>query len=117
VAKGPHVTPLLDPRRCLVVDPSSGLCGPVENEHYNGHDGVALQGSMDANGLFCGQHWAVARCSWDRHLEYPAYTAKETPSRPELRRKYSDSGTVSQLIALVEYVGDIKTQLDLPIFW
>jgi hypothetical protein len=78
---------------------------------------VALQGIDGCKQSLSGQHWAVAQCSRDRHLEYPAYTAKETPPRPELRSKYSDPGAVSQLIALVEYVGDIKTQLDLPIFW
>jgi hypothetical protein len=50
-------------------------------------------------------------------LKYPAHTAKEAASRPELRRENLNSCAIPQLITLIEQVGDIKSDADLAVFF
>src|SRR5882724_9663699 len=42
------------------------------------------------------------------HSKYPAHSPEKAASWSELRSKNTDSGTVSQFVALIEEIGDVK---------
>jgi len=48
--------------------------------------------------------------------EYPAYSTEETSSRSELGSEDPDASSVSQLVALIEQIRDVKPELEPTIF-
>ena len=51
------------------------------------------------------------------YSKYPAHSPEKAASWSELRSKNTDSGTVSQFVALIEEVGDVEPELKPSVFF